>query len=93
MKLCNDCKLESPDDAPFCITCGSSFGLKLCPHLHPNPRMARYCRTCGSRDLSQPHPIRPPTMGKKLFVVLLMAAVTLLATLFFLTTLSLTPRW
>lgn len=40
----------------FCNFCGRSYGLKLCPHRHPNPRNAELCSQCGSRELSTPHP-------------------------------------
>src|SRR5205807_728311 len=36
--------------------CGRSYGVKLCPSRHPNPRNAEICSQCGSRELSTPHP-------------------------------------
>jgi hypothetical protein len=43
----------------FCQFCGTSYGVKLCPRMHPNPRKAQVCSRCGSRDLSTPGPKLP----------------------------------
>ncbi|MGH9660739.1 MAG: hypothetical protein ACRD96_19475, partial [Bryobacteraceae bacterium] len=40
----------------FCSHCGATYDVRLCPRLHPNPRSARICSQCGSRDLSTPQP-------------------------------------
>jgi ribosomal protein L40E len=70
MKRCNDCGTISADPIPFCPTCGSSFGTKLCPRLHPNPLTATYCRTCGSPQLSRPHHIPERPHPRRLAVAL-----------------------
>jgi Flp pilus assembly protein TadB len=49
----------TPGEALFCNFCGRSYGVKLCPHRHPNPRNAEVCSECGSRELSTPHPRMP----------------------------------
>jgi RNA polymerase subunit RPABC4/transcription elongation factor Spt4 len=56
MLYCNNCHRITAGEPAFCNFCGRSYNLKLCPHRHPNPRIAEICSTCGSRDLSTPHP-------------------------------------
>jgi RNA polymerase subunit RPABC4/transcription elongation factor Spt4 len=56
MLFCNNCHRITAGEPSFCNFCGRSYNLKLCPHRHPNPRNAEICSTCGSRDLSTPHP-------------------------------------
>lgn len=85
-KRCNYCKECSPETNPFCSYCGRSFGVRLCPRLHPNPARATYCGTCGSRDLSLPHPPRPLGPVRLILFLVLIPAVVLLAAFFFLST-------
>ncbi len=56
MKYCLSCGKITSGEPLFCNFCGSSFDVKLCPRLHPNPRIATVCSKCGSLDLSSPHP-------------------------------------
>ena len=56
MRFCNQGHYITTGEPLFCNFCGRSYGLKLCPHRHSNPRTALVCHTCGSRDLSTPHP-------------------------------------
>jgi RNA polymerase subunit RPABC4/transcription elongation factor Spt4 len=56
MRYCHQCHRITPGEPLFCNTCGRSYGVKLCPHRHPNPRSAEVCSACGSRELSTPHP-------------------------------------
>ena len=59
MRYCNHCHRLTTGEPLFCNFCGRSYGLKLCPHRHPNPRHAEVCSQCGSHDLSIPHPRTP----------------------------------
>ncbi len=56
MKYCFQCGRITAGEPLFCNFCGSSFDVKLCPRLHPNPRVATVCSQCGSRELSSPQP-------------------------------------
>ena len=76
MKRCNDCRTFAAEDSPYCRTCGSSFGLKLCPKGHANPPSAHFCGTCGSGDLSRPHRLKP-RHDMPLIVIALALAVLL----------------
>ena len=57
MKYCFGCNHITPGDPLFCQSCGSSYDVKLCPRLHPNPRHAEVCSRCGSREFSTPQPV------------------------------------
>jgi hypothetical protein len=59
MRYCNHCRRITAGEPLFCNFCGRSYDYKLCPHRHPNPRTAEVCSTCGSRELSTPHPKVP----------------------------------
>lgn len=59
MHYCNHCRRITAGEPLFCNFCGRSYDFKLCPHRHPNPRTAEVCSTCGSRELSTPHPKVP----------------------------------
>ena len=59
MRYCTNCHRLSAGEPQFCNTCGRSYDYKLCPSRHSNPRNAQVCSTCGSRDLSVPHPRLP----------------------------------
>lgn len=56
MKHCYQCGRTTGGKPLFCQFCGSSFDVRLCPRLHPNPRYAEVCAECGSRELSTPQP-------------------------------------
>lgn len=56
MKYCYACGTVSPGNPFFCISCGRTYSVKLCPRRHMNPRYAEACSECGSRDLSTPQP-------------------------------------
>jgi len=56
MKHCYQCGRTTGGKPLFCQFCGSSFDVKLCQRLHPNPRYAEVCSECGSRELSTPQP-------------------------------------
>src|SRR5258707_4863267 len=59
MKYCYACGHRTGGEPLFCNSCGRSYDVKLCPKLHPNPRLAEACSQCGSRDLSTPQPRIP----------------------------------
>jgi hypothetical protein len=59
MKYCYECNRITTGDPLFCNFCGRSYDVKLCPRLHPNPRIAQTCSQCGNRDLSTPQPKVP----------------------------------
>jgi hypothetical protein len=81
MRYCRNCRSLNPGDPAFCTSCGRSFGQKLCPSGHGNPRGARHCSICGSTELSSPH---PRTRGfVRLLPVLLGAAFILAWSLYF----------
>jgi RNA polymerase subunit RPABC4/transcription elongation factor Spt4 len=56
MRLCMNCHQITTGKPLFCNKCGSSYSVRLCPRLHVNPRAAKICSQCGSRDLSTPQP-------------------------------------
>lgn len=56
MKYCFQCGRTTAGEPLFCNFCGRTFDVKLCPRLHPNPRIAKVCSQCGSRELSEPQP-------------------------------------
>jgi len=56
MRYCSNCQRVTAGEPLFCSGCGSTYDVRLCPRLHPNPRGAQVCAQCGSRDLSEPQP-------------------------------------
>jgi len=56
MKYCYECGRMTAGKPIFCNLCGRSYDVKMCPRLHPNPRIAEVCSQCGSHDLSIPQP-------------------------------------
>lgn len=56
MRYCSNCKKLTAGRPPFCNHCGRSYGVRLCPRGHKNPRAAEACSTCGSMELSTPAP-------------------------------------
>ena len=59
MKYCYQCGRVSSGEPLFCMFCGRSYNVKLCPRHHANPRYAECCSQCGSRELSTPQPKVP----------------------------------
>lgn len=56
MRYCSNCNKITAGRPPYCNFCGRSYGVKLCPKAHKNPRAANACSTCGSHELSTPAP-------------------------------------
>lgn len=56
MKYCYQCGHISSGQPLFCMFCGRTYDVKLCPRHHANPRYADCCSQCGSRELSTPQP-------------------------------------
>lgn len=56
MRRCTACFRFNPGQPTYCANCGRSFGVRICPRGHHNPRAALYCADCGSADLSVPGP-------------------------------------
>ncbi len=56
MKYCYHCGRVTTGKPIFCMFCGRTYDVKLCPRLHVNPRFADCCSQCGSRELSTPQP-------------------------------------
>lgn len=55
MRYCRNCRKFTAGAPLYCQFCGRSYGVKLCPRGHRNPRASNACSECGSRDLSTPH--------------------------------------
>ena len=56
MRLCTNCYQITAGKPLFCNRCGRSYNVRLCSRLHVNPRPAKICAQCGSKDLSMPQP-------------------------------------
>lgn len=56
MRLCTNCYQITAGKPLFCNRCGRSYNVRLCSRLHVNPRPAKICSECGSKDLSTPQP-------------------------------------
>ena len=56
MRYCHHCRHVTAGQPLFCMSCGRTYDVRLCPRLHVSPRRAEVCAQCGSRDLTQPHP-------------------------------------
>jgi len=78
MKYCYHCNRITTDEPLFCNSCGRSYGVKLCPRLHKNPRNAQACSQCGSRDLSTPAPKAPFWISIAVFLLSLVPGFLLL---------------
>lgn len=92
MRYCRPCKKLSDGNPTFCPHCRRSFNVKRCPAGHENPRGSRFCKTCGSPDLSTPQPRRPVRavlVGSLFFLILLL--VTLAYIIYFIRTLMNNP--
>ena len=82
MKFCYQCgKSTSGENPRYCQFCGCSYGIKLCPKSHENPRSALVCSQCGAKDLSDPGPKIP--VSWQLLSILIRIGVGLL--LFYIT--------
>lgn len=79
MRYCNQCHKITSGEPLFCNFCGRSYDFKLCPHRHPNPRIAEVCSTCGSRELSIPHPHVPLWLEVSLRLLSALPGLVLLA--------------
>jgi hypothetical protein len=77
MRYCSNCKKLTSGKPPYCNHCGRSYGVRLCPRGHINPRAAEACSECGSMELSTPAPkggMMPgfSTIGKIIGVTILL---------------------
>lgn len=63
MRLCNNCNRITQGEPLFCMHCGSTYDIKLCPSRHPSPRNAQVCSQCGSREFSRPAPEASTFLG------------------------------
>jgi RNA polymerase subunit RPABC4/transcription elongation factor Spt4 len=75
VKYCYNCDRVTIGDPLFCNFCGRSYDVKLCPHLHVNPRGTRVCSKCGSADLTTPQPRVPFWAKIALFLLTLIPGV------------------
>jgi len=65
MKICSQCKTELPDDARFCLRCGTQQG-EICSQCGQElPDDARFCLRCGTQQ-GEPEWVRIPA-GKFLY--------------------------
>lgn len=78
MRYCHQCHHITPGEPLFCNSCGRSYGVKLCPHRHPNPRSAEVCSECGSRELSTPHPRLPIWLAPLIWLLSALPGLVLL---------------
>jgi hypothetical protein len=93
MRYCTACHNLTAGDPLFCATCGTTYNVRLCPRLHPNPRYAHVCSQCGSHDLSQPQPevfflTRWMWSAAKLWGFLLLLLLSMLTLFAFVTSVS-----
>jgi len=83
MRYCRNCHKFTAGQPAYCQFCARSYGVKLCPRGHKNPRAANACSECGSRDLSTPH---GPQSGLSLIAtvigVLILTALSIYAVYF-----------
>jgi len=77
MKFCYACGKTTGGKPLYCNFCGRSYGVKLCPRRHINPRMAEACSRCGNRNLSIPQP-KIPVLWRILAVSILVVTGALL---------------
>ena len=59
MRLCTNCYHITTGKPLHCNRCGSTYNVRLCRSQHINPRAAKFCATCGSKELSTPQPKVP----------------------------------
>lgn len=69
MRLCTNCYQITTGKPLFCNKCGRSFNIRLCSRLHVNPRAAKICSECGSKDLSTPQPTIPFLLRPFIFLI------------------------
>jgi len=72
MRFCNRCHKFTVGEPVFCNFCGSTYDVKLCSRQHPNPRYAKICSQCGSREMSTPQPRIPILFRPVLAVVVVL---------------------
>src|SRR5690242_1556016 len=69
MRFCNRCRKLTTGNPLFCTFCGSTYDVKLCARMHPNPRHAVVCPQCGSRDMTTPQPRIPVLLRLPVFLL------------------------
>src|ERR1043166_6053958 len=79
MRICHQCGRITSGKPSFCIWCGRSYNVRLCPRLHANPRDAQSCSTCGSHDLSIPQQKLPLWFKPLIFLAGLVPGILLLS--------------
>jgi len=82
MRYCSNCKKLTAGKPPYCNFCGRSYGVRLCPRGHKNPRAAEACSECGSMELSTPAPNRGSIQLAKLIGVGILAMLCAYAVYF-----------
>jgi hypothetical protein len=78
MRYCHNCGKITTGEPLYCQFCGRTYGVRLCPRLHPNGRNATVCCQCGSRELSMPAPRIPFWLRPLLFLLTLVPGFVLL---------------
>jgi len=79
MRYCSNCKKLTSGKPPYCIHCGRTYGVRLCPRGHRNPRVAEACSECGSMDLSTPSPQRGSMKIAQMIGIAILAALCIYA--------------
>src|SRR6516165_6148019 len=51
---CPSCNRDNPDDAKFCVGCGSPFARRCAKCGAENPSDASFCKQCGTRLVAEP---------------------------------------
>src|SRR3990170_1219193 len=73
MRVCSNCGTRNPDQARFCLSCGSSL-VPACPLCGAElPPEARFCSECGT-PVANPEPV--PAGQERRLVTILFADVT-----------------
>src|ERR1019366_3163906 len=70
-----NCKKLTAGKPPYCNFCGRTYGVRLCPCGHKNPRVAETCSECGSSELSSPAPQRGATRIAQLIGITILGAL------------------
>lgn len=96
-RYCFNCNKITFGEPAYCQFCGRTYGVKLCPRAHKNPRNAEVCSQCGSRELSTPAPKQPlwigiVAFGLSLLPGILLGLISILFVVGFLRTLLTNPR-
>lgn len=77
MRYCSNCKKLTAGKPPYCNHCGRTYGVRLCPRGHVNPRAAEACSECGSMDLSTPSPQRGTMKIAQIIGIVILSALCL----------------